>query len=442
MPVSIRLNRRQFLQRSALAAGAATVAGGVVLPAWSKAKSPNDRLNVAVVGVAGRGGANLGGVRSENIVGLCDVDANHLARAQGQFPRARAFADFRKMLDALDKEIDAVVVSTPDHTHAPAAVAAMKRGKHCYCEKPLAHSVHEVRTMIETAAKNKLVTQMGTQIHAGDNYRRAVELVQSDLIGPVRTVHVWHTVSYGGRDRPRDTPPVPKHIDWDLWLGPAPVRPYHPCYLPGRWRGWWDFGCGGLGDFGCHYMDLPFWALGLRHPTTVEATGPKLHPETTPRWLIVRYEYPARGAAPPVTLTWHDGGRQPKMLAPLLKSEKIDPKKWRAGVLFIGEKGYVLADYNRRMLLPQSKFAATPPPKPTIPRTVGHHREWIQACKAGSATTCNFDYSGTLAESVLLGNVAFRTGEKLQWDASELKATNSPKAQQYIRPEYRKGWTL
>lgn len=435
-----RMTRREFL------IGSAAVAGSVAhlaRRAGAKAASPNEKLDVAVVGVGGRGRANLRGVERQNVVALCDVDARNLAKAAARFPRARAFADFRRMLDAVGRHVDAVVVSTPDHTHAPAAALAMRMGKHCYCEKPLTHSVHECRTLIELARKHKLVTQMGTQIHAGGNYRRAVEIVQGGLIGPVGEVHVWHTVRYGGVRRPKDTPPVPKHLSWDLWLGPAPQRPYHPCYLPGRWRSWWDFGCGGLGDFGCHYMDLPFWALKLRHPTSIEASGPPVHPESTPRWLEVRYEFPARGELPPVKLTWYDGGRRPRMLPDVLRPLGKDAaKKWNAGILFVGAKGMLLAGYNARQLLPVERFAGVAPPKPTIPDSIGHHREWVEACKTGGATTCNFDYSGTLAEAVLLGNVAYRTGEKLTWDAANLKATHCPKADRYIRPAYRKGWTL
>ena len=437
--MSNRLTRREFLAGSA----AAAVAAG--LPRWARAKavSANEKLDVAVIGVAGRGGANLGGVSSQNIVALCDVDSRNLGGAAKRFPKAATFADFRRMLDKVGKQIDAVVVSTPDHTHAPAAAMAMRMKKHCYCEKPLTHSVHEARTLVELANKNKLVTQMGTQIHAGGNYRRVVEIVQSGLIGPVGEVHVWHTVSYGAGDRPKDTPPVPKHLSWDLWLGPAPQRPYHPCYLPGSWRGWREFGTGGLGDFGCHYMDLPFWALKLRHPTTVEAEGPPPHAESTPRWLKIRYEFGARGDLPPVKMTWFDGGRQPAKVKEVLASlGEPQRKRWACGVLFVGAKGMMLAGYGARLLLPQKKFAGATLPKPTIPPSIGHHREWIEACKTGGPTTCNFDYSGTLSEAVLLGTVAYRAGEKLTWDAKNLKATNCPKADALIRRPYRKGWQL
>ena len=436
---------KQITRRELLLGSAAALASGTVLSrvAGAKAVSVNEKLDVAVIGVGGRGRSNLGGVDGENIVALCDVDANNLAKAAARFDKAQTFTDFRRMLDKVGKGIDAVVVSTPDHTHAPAAAMAMRMGKHCYCEKPLTHSLVECRTLIELAGKNKLATQMGTQIHAGDNYRRVVETVRAGLVGPVGQVYVWHTVSYGGKDRPTDTPPVPSHLNWDLWLGPAPERPYHPQYAPKRWRDWWDFGCGGLGDFGCHYMDLPFWALRLKHPTTIEAEGPAVHAESTPKWIEVRYEFPARGDLPPVKMTWSDGGRQPEALKKLLASLGPDvAKKWRTGVLFVGDKGMMLANYNSRLLLPAEKFADAAPPKQTIPDSIGHHREWIEACKTGGPTTCNFDYSGALTEAVLLGNVAYRAGEKLAWDAKAMKAANSPKADRYLQREYRKGWTL
>ncbi|NQU22948.1 MAG: Gfo/Idh/MocA family oxidoreductase [Candidatus Nealsonbacteria bacterium] len=431
--MSRRFNRREFLSRTA-AGATATTASAMILPAW--ADSPNEKLDVAVVGVAGRGGANLGGVSHENIVALCDVDANRLAGAAGRFPRAKTYADFRKMLDATHKQIDAVVVSTPDHTHAPVGVAAMKLGKHCYSEKPMTQCVYETRTMTDAAIDGKLVTQLGTQIHAGGNYRRVVELVRAGAVGPIGEVHVWCGASYSPGDRPKETPPVPPHLDWDLWLGPAPVRPYHPAYVPGRWRGWWDFANGGLGDFFCHYTDLAFWALKLKYPTTVEAEGAPLHAESCPRWLTARYEFPKRDDLPPVKLTWYDGGKRPTFL-----KERGVPE-WGSGVLFIGERGMLLSDYGRHVLLPAEKFADFKRPEPTIPNSIGHHREWTEACKTGGPTTCNFAYSGPLTEAALLAAVSFRTGEKLQWDAAALKATNCPAADRYIRRQYRKGWEL
>ena len=409
-----------------------------------KSNSPDEKLDIAVIGVGRRGGANLGGVRSQNIVAICDTDANALAKAAGRLPKAAKFADFRKMLDKVHNKIDAVVVSTPDHTHAPAAAMAMRLGKHCYCEKPLTHTVRECRTLIELAARNKLVTQMGTQIHANNNYRRVVEIVQSGMLGAIKKVHVWHTVSYGVGDRPIKSQPVPKDLDWDAWLGPAAERPYHPCYVRGKWRGWREFGTGGLGDFGCHYMDLPFWALKLRHPTSIEAQGPDQHAESTPRWLKVIYKFPARdsGKLPPVTMTWSDGGRKPEGLAELLAPLGPERKKWSCGILFVGDKGMVLANYKSHLLLPKDRFANFKPPAQTIPASIGHHKEWFEACKTGGPTTCNFAYSGALTEAVLLGVVAYRVGQKISWDAKNLKATNCPQADEFIHKEYRKGWTL
>jgi predicted dehydrogenase len=411
---------------------------------WTTAKSwgaeppasPNEKLNLAGIGVGGQGGWDIGECASQNVVALCDVDDRRAAASYTRFPKAKRFRDFRKMLDTMGREIDAVVIGTPDHTHAPPAVMAMKMGKHCYCEKPLAHCVYEVRTMIDLAKKHKLATQMGTQIHAGGNYRRVVELVQSGAIGPVGEVHVWHPVGYGGGDRPKETPSVPPELDWDLWLGPAPERPYHPVYLPGSWRSWWDFGTGGLGDFGCHYMDLPFWALKLRHPTTVEAEGPKIHPERTSPGLVIRYEFPARGDLPAVKMTWYDGGKKPGFLA-----ERKIPD-WGAAVLFIGQKGMLLADYSQHQLLPKEQYASFCPPEKSIPDSIGHHAEWIRACKTGEPTTCNFDYSGTLAEAVLLGTVSHRVGKKLQWDPESLKAVGCLEADRFIRKTHREGWTI
>ncbi len=431
MSKSNRTSRRQFLRTSA-AAGAAAFAA----PAFAQSKSPNEKLNIAAVGVAGRAAADVAGVSSENIVGLCDVDENRLDGAAKRYPKAKKFVDFRKMLTDLEKEIDAVVVGTPDHIHMPAGVMAMRMGKHCYAEKPLSHNVYESRVGAEVAKEKNLATQMGTQIHAGDNYRRVVEMIRAGAIGPVHEVHVWCGKNWGGGRRPDDTPPVPAHLNWDLWLGPAPKRPYHPCYLPGNWRRWWDFGSGTLGDMACHYMDLPYWALDLRHPTSVEAEGPEVHPEGCAEKLIVRYEFPARGQMPPLKFTWYDGTNRPTF-----------PPEWKipvggAGVLFVGKEGQLRADYGSRKLYPQEKFADYQPPEPTIPKSIGHHKEWVAACKTGSPTTCNFEYSGALSEAVLLGNVAFRVGKKLKWDAANLKAVNCPQADQYIRREYRKGWEL
>ena len=430
--MSFRPNRRGFLQASAAAGSALALGVWSEVPA-KESQSPSELLNVACIGVANRAAADVSGVASQNIVAICDIDDNYLGGAAKRFPSAKTYNDFRKLLDQ-EKGLDAVVVGTPDHIHAPASVWAMQLGLHCYCEKPLTHSVWEARQCAKIAKEKKLATQMGTQIHATDNYRRVVEVIQSGAIGNVGEVHVWVGKDWGGGDRPKEMPPVPAHIHWDLWLGPAPERPYHPTYLPANWRRWWDFGGGTLGDMACHFMDLPFWALELRHPTTVAAEGPEVHPETCPQGLIVRYEFPQRGKLPPVKLTWYDGNRIPKEVA--------GHQVGGSGVMFVGDKGQMFADYGKYRLYPEEQFAGFQSPPQSIPKSIGHHAEWIQACKDGSPTTCNFDYSGALTEAVLLGNVAFRTGEKLEWDAAALRAPNCPAADQYLRRDYRPGWSL
>jgi predicted dehydrogenase len=394
----------------------------------------SDKLNIALVGTANQAAWNLGQVASQNIVALCDVDDKFLEAATQKHPKAKKYNDFRRMLE--QKEIDAVLVATPDHTHAVATVAALASGRHVYCEKPLTRTISECRIVRETASKHKRVTQMGTQIHAGNNYRRVVELIQSGAIGTVKEAHVWVGRSWGNKERPTETPPVPPHLHYDLWLGPIEERPYSPEYVPYVWRDWWAFGGGSLGDFGCHHMDLSHWALDLRAPLTVEAEGPPVHPESPPAWLIARYEYPARGEKPPVKLTWYHGGKRPPQFA------EGNLPKWGDGTLFVGEKGMLLAGYDKHVLLPEQDFADFKRPEPFIKDSIGHHREWIEACKHGGATTCNFDYSGALTEAVLLGNVAYRVGKKLEWDPVSLKAKSCPEADQFIQHKYRAGWSL
>ncbi len=436
------LTRRNFLVSSAAAtatfwiSGCASKTGGLREEPVSQGRklSPNEKLNIGMVGTAAQAGWNLSQVASQNIVALCDIDDKFLDAAVQKYPGAKKYNDFRLMLERSD--LDAVVIGTPDHTHAVATVAALKSGRHVYCEKPLTHTISECRIVRETARQHKRVTQLGTQIHAGNNYRRVVELIQTGAIGPVREVHTWVGASYGGKQRPKETPPVPPNLHYDLWLGPVEERPYSPEYLPFAWRNWWAFGGGALADFGCHHMDLPHWALELRAPLSAEAEGPPVDPECPPVWLIVRYEYPARGKKPPVKLTWYHGGKRPPQLA----EGKVP--KWGDGNLFVGEKGMLLASYDKHMLLPEADFADFKRPDPFIPNSIGHHKEWIEACKTGGPTTCNFDYSGALTEAALLGNVAFRAGKKIHWDAARLKAKNCPEADEFIQHHYRAGWRL
>ena len=442
-----KLTRRGFLGRSLLVGGAAA-AGWHVNPRPAAAStSALEKLNIAAVGTANRAAANISGCASQNIVALTDIDSNFLDAAAAKYKGARKYRDFRTMLEKEEDKLDAVIVATPDHTHAAAAAMALRMGKHTYCEKPLTHTVYEARRLAELAAEKKLVTQLGTQIHAGDNYRRVVELVQSGTIGPVREVHVWVGVNYsGGRLLNKEKP---SNVDWDLWLGPAPKRPYVECTIhdkpttvhPFHWRSFWDYGSGGLGDFGCHYMDLAHWALALKHPTSVAATGPEPDDEATTAGIVVRYEYPARGSLPPCKLTWYDGGKKPEALA-RFKDKKGKPLDWPSGQLFIGQRGAILSNYGAHMLLPVDKAGDFKRPEPYIPASSGHHNEWIEAIKEGGPTTCNFAYSGALTEAVLLGVVSYRSGQALQWDGQNLRVTNSAKAQQMLHREYRPGWTL
>ncbi len=424
--------RRQFL-----ATGAAATAGLTILRNSRSAfgYQANEKLNLALIGAGGRGAANLQGVKDENIVALCDVDQRRAADTFAKYPDVRKFADFRKLLDEMDKDLDAVVVSTPNHVHVPASVAAMRRGKHVYCEKPLAHNIYEARLAAKVAAEQKVATQMGTQIHATENYRRIVELVRAGAIGKVRECHCWLRGGGSAGDRPTDTPPIPEGLDWDLWLGPAPERPYHPCYVPHDWHYWWDFGGGAFGNMGCHYFDLAFWALDLRTPTMIEAEGPPPHAESTPAREHVRCHFDARGDQPPVVLTWTHGPEKRTVFA------ENEIPTWAWGV-FVGTEGMLLVNYNKHELWPKEKFEGIQPPEPSIPPSVGHHREWLNACRTGSPTTCNFDYSGAVTEAMLLGNIAFRTGQKLQWDGAAMKFTNCPQANDLLRREYRKGWSL
>jgi len=435
------LSRRQFLSTSAAAASALTL-GAYANPAAAQAsKSPNERLRIAGVGTTNRAAEDLNGLASQEIVALADVDDNNMAKGAARYPEARKYRDFRVMLEKEAGSIDAVMVGTPDHTHAPAAAMALRLGKHVYCEKPLTHTVFEARTLANLAKEKKLITQMGTQIHAGDNYRRVVELIKSGVIGKVTECHVWVPAAYSGGKFTTGTP-APAGLDWDLWLGPAPERPYSEGVHPFQWRKFWDYGTGALGDFGCHYIDLVQWALDLRAPTAVSAEGPPVDSVSTPAWCIAHYEYPARGDQPPLKLHWYDSGKQPELAQTLKIGGKPLGEVYKGAQFFIGSEGMLVSNYTRHNLLPQDKFTGFKPPEPTIPKSIGHHAEWVDAIKSGGKTLCNFDYSGALTEAVLLGTIAYRTGQRLEWDSASLKIKNSPQAQQLVHKEYRKGWTL
>jgi len=444
----LQVSRRRFMATSATVAAGAAIAS----PALLSARNVNEKLDIVVIGSGGRGGANLGSVSSENIVALCDVNENNLNRAGERHPGAAKFVDFRKLYDETTS-FDAAVVSTCEHTHAFATLPALKMGKHVYCEKPLTHNVWEARVIREAANEAGVATQMGTQIHAGDNYRRVVELIQSGAIGAVRENHTWVSRAWGWHETreeyeaagdrwlsetlPKTADPIPDGLNWELWLGPAPDRPFSNVYFPGpKWYRWWDFGNGTMSDLGSHWLDLPFWALELDHPLTIEAFGPPAQPEIAPASMHVTYEYGARGDLPPVQVNWYQGTHKPKIW-----TDGGIPQ-WGSASLFIGDKGMILADYGKHILLPEADYADFERPEPFIPKSLGHHAEWIHACKTGDPTTCNFEYAGWLTEANHLGNVAYRTGKKLEWDAENLVATNAPEASRFIKREYREGWTL
>jgi len=431
--MTARITRRQFASAAA-AAASLTIVPSSVLAASGK-QAPSDKLNIACIGAGGRGYANLMNVKGENIVAFCDVDDKRAAPTYKEFPEVKRYYDFRKLLDKERKNIDAVVISTTDHVHIPASVMALKRGMHVYCEKPLGHNIGEVREAAKVAKRYGLATQMGNGAHSGYNYRSVVQMIKSGVIGDVTEAHCWCDESWPSKNRPTETLPVPKTLKWDLWLGPAPWRPYHRCYLPLAWRGWWDFGNGRIGDMGCHMIDLPFTALDLKYPLTVESRrSSPIYKESAPRWLISKWTYPKRGDLPPVTLTWYDGNQRP----PLQKKHNMPD--WPEATIFVGTKGMMIADYGRFKLLPEKNFKGVR--RPRIANLMSHHAEWIKACKTGSPTGCDFAYASPLTETVLLGAVACRAGKKLEWDAKNLKATNCPEADEFIKRVNRKGWEL
>ena len=431
------MDRRAFLKRSAIAGAGFTILKSGLL----SGQSPNNKLNIAIIGVGDRGKQNIKAVSSENIVALCDVNEHNLAEAAQESPRAKTYVDWRQCLE--QKDLDAVLCSTTDHTHAFINIWAMNRGLHVYCEKPLANSVHEARMVRQTYLKNKhrLATQMGTQIHASDNFRRVVELIKHGAIGTVEQAHLWCSrTPEGGLYLPQ-VAPVPDHIDWDLWIGPAPTHPYNPDYFGNclNWNRFWDFGSGQIGDMGSHVMDLAYWALDLRFPSSCQAKGTPLSTDTCPQWLMADWEHPANDWRPPVDVHWYDGGKKPGMPSKMFNRDELF-----LGGLFIGDKGYLVADYGNRVIMSKGDMThyRSPDQNDLIPPSPGHHQEWINACKTGSTTLCNFDYSGALIEHNLLSLVAYRAGQKLEWDADNLKIPNCPEAEQYLHKTYRPGWTL
>lgn len=439
-----KISRRQFV-KDAAAVGTFTIVPRHVL-GGAGYTPPSEKLNIAGVGVVGIATYNLKSCRNENIVALCDVDDNKAAKALETYPSARTYRDYRKMLDK-QKEIDAVVIATPDHTHAVIAMEAIKRGKHVYVQKPLTHSIYEARMLTEAARKYNVATQMGNQGRSGEGIRQVKEWIEDGAIGQVREVHVWtnRPIWPQGIGRPKKTPPVPTTFDWDLWLGPAPYRAYNPAYAPFKWRAWLDFGTGALGDMGCHLIDVPFWALDLEQPITVQASSTPVNDETYPVASIIHYEFGARRQRCAVKLHWYDGGLMPQRPEELEEGLRMGDKD--GGVLFIGDKGKLMCGSfgESPMLIPVAKMNTFKrPPKKYTRAKENHEKNWITACKGGKPAYSNFDYAGPLTELILLGNLALRAGNKsiLQWDGPNMQVTNMPEANQYLKRQYRKGWSL
>jgi predicted dehydrogenase len=438
-----KLNRRQVLGRLGVLGAGALGLGG--LPPLAQARAPEDKLNLAVIGCGGQGAENLHRVAGENIVALCDVDERRAAEAFRQYPDARRFRDYRKLFDAMHRRIDAVVVSIPDHMHAPVSLLAMDLGKHVYCEKPLTWGIDEVRRMAKVAREKGLATQMGTQGMAGDRARAGIEVLRSGALGKVTEVHVW-TDRAGkwwpqGLDRPKDTAPVPEGLDWDLWLGVAPARPYSAGYCPFVWRGWKDFGTGPVGDMGIHNAAMPFAGLELGPPSSAEVLETSgLKAETFPAWSRLKVEFAARGERGPVTLYWYDGGQKPS--ADLVGGRKLADN----GAIVVGTEGTLSSvewtggDW---VLLPEGRFRDYQPPRPSLPRAPGqsHHQEWLRACRGGPPAFCRFDgFAADLTETMLVATLALRLGRKVVWDAEALEARGCPEAAPFIKRPYRTGW--
>ena len=410
--------------------------------ATAHTKSPNERLQIGVIGAGGRGIDNLAGVAGEDIAALCDVDERFLGEAATRYPKARRFRDFRKLLQADD--LDAVIVASPDHTHAVAALTAMRRGLHVYCEKPLAHNLTETELMARAAKQSKVATQMGNQFHAAAGYRRVVQILQAGVLGEVREVHAWTSrpVWPQGIHRPQAGQAVPDRLDWDLWLGPAPRRPYHQAYHPRDWRGWWDFGSGALGDFLPHLLDPIYEGLRLTAPTKIKATSSAVNDETAPKWSMLEFHFPTGvfggDQRRPVIVHWYDGGKQPP-------PEKAGVKRLPgSGALVVGELGKLFVPTHGKppIVLPANSGERPELPDPLPPRELSHWQEWIAACKSGGATSSSFAYGANLTDVALLGNVAIRVGEPIEWDPDRRRVANLEKANDFLAREYRRGWEV
>jgi predicted dehydrogenase len=450
---TVALNRREFLRRASATTGF-LAAAPLVVPSrvlgGEGQTSPNEKINLGCIGVGGQGGSDIGGLASMcNIVALCDVDSQKAAGTFEKFPAAKRFKDFRKMFEEAAASFDAVLVATPDHCHAVAAMAALKHGKHLYCEKPLAHSIGEVRALMKAARETKLVTQLGNQGHSYGTIRDFVEWVQAGTVGNVHTILAGATAVNSGLDKLaqlKEEHPVPPTLDWDLWLGPAQFRPYHPAYLPASWRGWTPFGNGTIGDWLCHVVDPVFWALDLGAPKTIVAEvkdyDPKTQGDAFPKGDLVTFEFPAKGSRGPITLKWHSGNVH---IARPEELEKDDPDIG-TGAVVIGDKGkiaYGSHGAGQVRLLPDKRMAEFQRPPKSIPRVRGHQQDWVEAIRSGRKAGSDFSYGGPLTEIALLGVIAIKQlGTKLEWNSEKMEFTNNPGANALLNPPARAGWTI
>jgi predicted dehydrogenase len=453
------MDRRDFFKQTVLAGTGPFLLGATTASARpARPPSANEKVRFACIGVGGKGESDTQDAGSHGeIVALCDINQQELDKMGKNFPKAKKYFDYRHMLEEMGNRIDAVTVSTPDHTHAPASLMAMRMGKHCFCQKPLTWSVEEARMMRTLAAEKKLCTQMGNQGTAENGFREGVELIRSGTLGSIKEILVWtnRPIWPQGISRPKDSPGIPNHVRWYEFLGSAHDRPYHPAYQPFNWRGWLDFGTGALGDMACHTINIACMALELFDPESIEIvdTSGIVDRETYPVWSIIRTRFGARNGRGPLTLTWYDGGEKfpedKKSYKDLLHGEvnQKTGKVAESGLLLVGEKGSFFSenDYGaEHVLLPRSQFKDVEKPKPSLPRSPGHFREWVDAIKTGDPKNAlsNFEYAGRLTETVLLGVVALKAGTTIEWDPVALKAKNVPSADQYIRRDYRRGFSI